>query len=152
MNKTDNPETANNKTTPRRLKPGLPKFQRGNVISFVEQTVLADTIKNMNFNFEQYTNLLAVRNLISACILYLTDIMGEDNDWNAVYNMLDICIDDAHQVLADNPLSAIIKNAPGADDRCYFKTLYDSALTGGAYHIPSTFGRALRLLADYIYC
>ena len=151
MNKTNDSELTN-KAMPRRLKPGLPKFQRGNVTSFVEQTVLADTIKNLNFSFEQYTNLLAVRNLIGACILYLTDIMGEDNDWNAVYNMLDICIDDAHQVPLDNPLGAIIKNAPGADERCYFRTLYDSALTGGAYHIPATFGRALRLLADYIYC
>ena len=151
MNKTNDSETIK-KTTPRRLKPGLPKFQRGNITSFVEQTVLADTIKNLSFSFEHYNSLLAVRNLIGACILYLTDIMGEDRDWEAVYRMLDICIDDAHQVPADNPLGAIIKNAPGADEKCYFKTLYDSALVGGAYHIPSTFGKALRLLAEYIYC
>ena len=151
MNQTNNPGTEN-KTTPRRLKPGLPKFQRGNVTSFVEQTVLAETIKKLNFSFEQYSSLLAVRNLISACILYLTDVMGEEQDWQAVYRMLDICMDDAYQVPADNPLSVIIRNAPGADEKCYFKTLYDSALVGGTYHIPATVGKALRLLAEYIFC
>ena len=136
----------------RRLKPGLPQFQRGNVTSFVEQTVLAEIIKNVKFNFDQYTSLLAIRNLIAACICYLIDIRGEDKDWEDVYWMLECCMDEAHQIPADNPLDAVFEEASGDDRRCYCWTLYESALIGGSYHIPSTFGKALRILAEYIFC
>ena len=155
MNTTDkaNTELTFRKAGAARLRPGLPAFQRGDVTAFVESTVLAEYTKNMNnYNFDQLSSMLAVKNLIAACISYLIYFKPDSQDWPSVFNMIYSCVDENHEVPQDNPLDVLFLEASRKVEDCYCKKLFDSALTGGAYHIPSTFGKALRILADYIFC
>ena len=149
-------ENNNEKTTYRkawtaRLKPGLPKFQKSNISEFVQGTVLARHCSG-NSNFEQDCSMLAVRDLIAACISYLVHFKPENLDWPTVYNMLYSCLDENHQVPQNCPLEVLFREAVLNAEDCHCKKLYDIALTGGAYHIPATFGKALRVLDDYIFC
>ena len=149
-------ENNNEKTTYRkawtaRVKPGLPKFQKTNISEFVQGTVLAQYGPG-NCNFEQECSMLAVRDLIAACISYLVHFKPESLDWPTVYNMLYSCLDENHQVPQNCPLEVLFKEADLHAEDCHCKKLYDIALIGGSYHIPATFGKALRLLDDYIFC
>ena len=133
-----------------KLRPALPKFERANVLSFVERTVLAEYGQCRNLNSDQISSYQAVRGLIAACICYITDFQPPDKQsWTYVHEMLRAGLDDTTFALADESgLKAVFTDVP---KNAYCRQLFESSLAGDKNHGSVVLGKSLRAIVNYIY-
>lgn len=139
-------------TSQKKTKPALPVLKPANICKFVESTVLAQYSSIKPANIEQLTTILATRNLIAACISYITAFQPpEMHKWEYVYAILASGVDDTYQTPAGTLLDALFRNIAMENPDCLAWTLYQSAAEGKAGHFADILSRALLMTIDYVF-
>ena len=136
----------------KRVKPGLPELKPANICKFVESTVLAQYTVSKYTTVDQLAASLAVRNLISACISYITVFQPpEKHKWEYVHSMLASGVDETYQTPAGTSLDAVFQGLKQDYPDCLALALYQSAAEGKNGHFAETLSKALLMVTDYIF-
>ena len=137
-------------TSQKKIKPALPALKSANICKFVESTVLAQYSAVNPANIEQLTTVMAARNLIAACISYITAFQPpEKHKWEYVYAMLVSGIDETYQTPVGTPLDALFRDISMENPDCLAWALYQSAAEGKAGHFAEILSKALLMTTDY---
>ena len=140
------------RTSGKRTRPGLPDLKSTNICQFVENTVLSQDNLIGPSNFEQYSALLGTRNLIAACICYITTFQPpEKHKWEYVHAMLASGVDETYQTPAGTALDVVFRNAAQEYPDCLAWTLYQSAAEGRPGHFADVLSKALLLTTEYVF-
>jgi len=139
-------------TSQKKIKPALPVLKSSNICKFVESTVLSQYSSVKPANAEQLANVLAVRNLIAACVSYITAFQPpEKHKWEYVYAMLVSGVDETYQSPVGTPLDVLFRDIAIENPDCLAWALYQSAAEGKAGHYADILSKALLMTIDYVF-
>ena len=139
-------------TSQKKIKPALPVLKSANICKYVESTVMSQYSSVKPANTEQLATVLAVRNLIAACISYITAFQPpEKHKWEYVYAMLASGTDETYLAPVGTPLDALFRNIAIDNPDCLAWALYQSAAEGKAGHFADILSKALLMTLDYVF-